>query len=180
MYNNSKIYKLWSQEGNDVFIGATIQPLEQKLKLAKYEKNKNDIFSKYEKIEIELLLDYPCNSSLELKKKLNEYILNNDCVNEIKLRNDLDPKIMIQKEKRKEHDTKVYYKDVEQSRRLKIIQKISREGQIPTETSIKKYNISITELLKIQDYLGNIKEEGLKNKLNTKLFDRIRFINEIR
>lgn len=178
MYSNAKIYKLFSTQGNEIFIGATTQTLEQKMKFVKYEKNKNEIFRKYAKIEIELLLAYPCKNSSELKDKLNEYILNNNCINNNKFRNeDLNPITMLQKEKRKEHDTLIYYKDVEHSRRLKIIQKISREGTIPTQTSILKYNITITELLKIQEYLGNIKEHSVKEEyIKDKLIDRIAFI----
>jgi hypothetical protein len=30
-YKNGKIYKLWSHEGDDIYIGSTVQPLYKRL-----------------------------------------------------------------------------------------------------------------------------------------------------
>ena len=76
--------------------------------------------------------------------------------------------------RQKELDYNKYYKDPEKARRKKIIQKISREGTIPTEASIDKYNITIEELSNIRDYLG-INDNP---KILDKLFKRIKYINE--
>tara|TARA_R110002050_G_scaffold215105_1_gene351240 strand:- start:368 stop:670 length:303 start_codon:yes stop_codon:yes gene_type:complete len=74
-------------------------------------------------------------------------------------------------------DQKKYFKDADKSRRIKIIQKISKLGTIPTEASITKYDIKIEELLKIKEYLVKIKDIEIKDKINTKVFKRIEFIN---
>jgi len=76
--------------------------------------------------------------------------------------------------RQKELDYNKYYKDPVKARRKKIIQKISREGTIPTEASIDKYNITIEELSNIRDYLG-INDNP---KILDKLFKRIKYINE--
>jgi hypothetical protein len=76
--------------------------------------------------------------------------------------------------RQKELDYNKYYKDPEKARRKKIIQKISREGTIPTEASIDKYKITIEELFNIKDYLG-INE---KPKILDKVLKRIKYINE--
>ena len=76
--------------------------------------------------------------------------------------------------RQKELDYNKYYKDPVKARRKKIIQKISREGTIPTEASIDKYNITIEELSNIRNYLG-INDNP---KILDKLFKRIKYINE--
>lgn len=76
--------------------------------------------------------------------------------------------------RQKELDYNKYYKDPVKARRKKIIQKISREGTIPTEASIDKYNITIEELFKVREYLG--KNEN--TKILDKLFKRIKYIQE--
>lgn len=76
--------------------------------------------------------------------------------------------------RQKQLDYNKYYKDPVKARRKKIIQKISREGTIPTEASIDKYNITIEELSNIRDYLG-INDNP---KILDKLFKRIKYINE--
>jgi hypothetical protein len=83
-YQKGKIYKLWSPQGDEIYIGSTIQLLHIR---KSHHKNKSSLcqskilFEKYDDVRIELLEEYPCNSKDELQKKEGEYIRNNDCVN---------------------------------------------------------------------------------------------------
>ena len=76
--------------------------------------------------------------------------------------------------RQKQADHNKYYKDPEKARRKKIIQKISREGTIPTEASIDKYNITIEEIFLVREYLA--KNDNLK--ILDKLYKRVKYINE--
>ena len=82
------------------------------------------------------------------------------------------------KENRRLYDTEKYYGNLYENRRIKIVQKIKREGNLPTEASINKYNISFNEIMTIMEYLGKIDDKDKKLKLNNKLLNRIKYINE--
>jgi hypothetical protein len=87
-YENAKIYKLWSPEGEDIYIGSTIQMLCQR-KAKHFYNYKNNltckskiIYEKYNDVRIELLECCPCDNKEELHKKEGQYIRNNsNCVN---------------------------------------------------------------------------------------------------
>ena len=76
--------------------------------------------------------------------------------------------------RQKELDHNKYYKDPEKARRKKIIQKMSREGTVPTEASIDKYNITIEEIFLVREYLA----KNDNSKILDKLYKRIKYINE--
>ena len=82
-YKNSKIYKLWSPEGDDIYIGSTTESLARRK--AKHKSNHNTsskiLFDKYTDVRIELLEECPCDNKEQLLKKEGEYIRNNNCVN---------------------------------------------------------------------------------------------------
>jgi len=87
-YKTAKIYKLWSPEGNDIYIGSTTQLLCQRKSKHIYNYKKNlpckskIIFEKYNDVRIELLECVDCETKEELVKKEGEYIRNNNnCVN---------------------------------------------------------------------------------------------------
>tara|TARA_R110000787_G_C13381866_1_gene441872 strand:+ start:449 stop:940 length:492 start_codon:yes stop_codon:yes gene_type:complete len=87
-YKNAKIYKLWSPEGDDIYIGSTTKYLSTRKAQHKYKYDKNTItckssilYEKYNDVRIELLECFPCENKDELNKKENEYIRNNNCVN---------------------------------------------------------------------------------------------------
>jgi hypothetical protein len=82
------------------------------------------------------------------------------------------------KENRRLYDTEKYWKNADENRRIKIVQKIKREGNLPTEASINKYNISFNEIMTIMEYLGKIDDKDKKLKINNKLLKRIKYINE--
>ena len=88
-YNNAKIYKLWSPEGNDIYIGSTTKCLSARKAQHKCESGNNIgrkckskiLYENYNDVRIELLECFPCKNKDELNKKEGEYIKNNDCVN---------------------------------------------------------------------------------------------------
>lgn len=85
-YKNAKIYKLWSPEGNDIYIGATTQKLcsRKASHIADTKRKKcmsRILYEKYNDVRIELLECFPCENKDELNKKEGEYIRNNNCVN---------------------------------------------------------------------------------------------------
>jgi hypothetical protein len=87
-YQNSKIYKLWSPQGeeDEIYIGSTTQLLYMR---KSHHKNKSSLckskilFEKYDDVRIEVIEEYPCNSKAELLKKEGEHIRNNKCLNKI-------------------------------------------------------------------------------------------------
>jgi len=85
-YKNSKIYKLWSPEGDEIYIGSTTQSLAQRKAKHKCHIgvcNSSILFEKYTDVRIELLEEYPCDNKEQLLKKEGEYIRNNNCVNKV-------------------------------------------------------------------------------------------------
>tara|TARA_R100000951_G_scaffold111389_1_gene110351 strand:+ start:1021 stop:1482 length:462 start_codon:yes stop_codon:yes gene_type:complete len=86
-YQNGKIYKLWSPQGeeNEIYIGSTTDKL---YKRKSHHKNhprcsSKTLFEKYDDIRIEVIEEYPCNSKAELEKKEGEYIRTNKCLNKV-------------------------------------------------------------------------------------------------
>jgi hypothetical protein len=82
------------------------------------------------------------------------------------------------KEYQRQYDAEKYWKNPDENRRIKIVQKIKREGNLPTEASINKYDITFNEIMTIMEYLGKIDDKDKKLKINNKLLKRIKYINE--
>jgi glycosylphosphatidylinositol transamidase (GPIT) subunit GPI8 len=82
-YQNAKIYKLWSPEGDDIYIGSTTVLLCTRKAKHKHSDNCSSkiLFEKYNDVRIELLECCPCDNKEELAQKEGEYIRNNTCVN---------------------------------------------------------------------------------------------------
>jgi len=84
-YQNAKIYKLWSPQGNEIYIGSTTQSLA--VRKAKHKSKLNCrsriLFQKYDDVRIELIEEYPCKNRMELNKQEGEHIRNNDCINKV-------------------------------------------------------------------------------------------------
>ena len=86
-YQNAKIYKLWSPEGDEVYIGSTTQLLCQRKAKHIYNYKQNLtcksklIFEKYNDVRIELLECCPCDNREEVEKKEGEYIRSYNSVN---------------------------------------------------------------------------------------------------
>jgi hypothetical protein len=92
---NGKIYTIKSKETDLMYIGSTFEPLSKVLIRHKeeYKWYLRGRFTdahpfelvKYEDAYIELLEDYPCENEKQLRKRKEELIRENKCVNTLKL-----------------------------------------------------------------------------------------------
>jgi len=92
-YSQGKIYMITTNKIYEVYIGSTIQTLEERLsshksdykRWLKGEKKYCTSFEilQYDDCEILLVEDYPCESKKELRLKEGEYICEMDCVNKV-------------------------------------------------------------------------------------------------
>ena len=83
-YQNGKIYKLWSPQGEEIYIGSTIQSLAvRKAEHKRLDCSSKILFEKYDDVRIELIEEYPCKNKMELNKREGEHIRNNNCVNKV-------------------------------------------------------------------------------------------------
>tara|TARA_R110000787_G_scaffold6455_1_gene22555 strand:+ start:328 stop:924 length:597 start_codon:yes stop_codon:yes gene_type:complete len=86
-YKNSKIYKLWSPQGDEIYIGSTVNSLAKRKGEHKthYNSDRNYtskiLFEKYDDVRIELIEEFPCENKMELNKREGHYIRTLDCVN---------------------------------------------------------------------------------------------------
>ena len=76
-YKNGKIYKLWSLEGDDIYIGSTINSLHKRL--FHHKKPSNNcrsklLFEKYKEVKIELIEEYVCENKAQLNRREGEII----------------------------------------------------------------------------------------------------------
>jgi len=94
-YKQGKIYKIVSDKCDVVYYGSTTLTLMERWKIHKskfnaWKKGKRDkyacfkYFDEYgiDNFRIELLEDYPCDNDEQLRMKEDEYIHENECVNE--------------------------------------------------------------------------------------------------
>ena len=88
-YSKGQIYKLWTLESNEIYIGSTINPLYKRLGQHKNGSNKCNsrfLFERYKDVKIELVENFSCNSKKELNareghhQRLNKDILVNKCI----------------------------------------------------------------------------------------------------
>lgn len=90
-YQNGKIYKITCIENNLVYYGSTCMPLRKRLSghrrsYKQFLKGNYDYVTsfdiiKYNTAKIELVEDFKCETKLDLHKREQYYIENNDCVN---------------------------------------------------------------------------------------------------
>ena len=85
-YQNGKIYKLSCLETGQYYIGSTCKTLENRLQHHKYHKKCMSVkVLEYNNYKIDLIVEYPCDSNIELRKKEAYYqrLYKNDslCVN---------------------------------------------------------------------------------------------------
>jgi len=82
-YKNGKIYQIVCNDTDEIYIGSTVQDLEDRL--THHKKPTNDCCSKQiidrGNFYIEILETYPCNSQFELEQKEGEYQRANECIN---------------------------------------------------------------------------------------------------
>lgn len=85
-YQNGKIYKIICNVTGDVYVGSTIKILKKRLCQHKSHAKKTRNICSYIIIDrgdykIELIEDYPCNNSKELRKREGYYQKEIDCIN---------------------------------------------------------------------------------------------------
>ena len=86
-FANGKIYKLWSPQGDDIYIGSTVSSLAKRKgqHKSKYNNGINVsskiLFEKYDDVRIELIEEFPCENKMELNKREGYYIRTLECVN---------------------------------------------------------------------------------------------------
>ena len=88
-YQNGKIYKLWSPEGDDIYIGSTTETLCRRKAGHKtsYGTGQNltskILFEKYTDVRIELIEEFPCDKKCKLIAREGHFIRTLDCVNKV-------------------------------------------------------------------------------------------------
>ena len=86
-YQNGKIYKIWSPEGDDIYIGSTTEILCRRLAAHKSNYNigrtttSRILFEKYTDVRIELMEEFPCDKKSKLIAREGHYIRTLNCVN---------------------------------------------------------------------------------------------------
>jgi hypothetical protein len=81
-YQNGKIYKLWSPQGEEIYIGSTTQSLVvRKAEHKRLDCCSKILFEKYDDVRIELIEEYPCKNKSQLNRQEGHHIRNNECVN---------------------------------------------------------------------------------------------------
>ena len=81
-YQNGKIYKIWSLEIDEIYIGSTIQPLHKRMYKHKNDAKKHIQYKLYKEMtrlgedafRIELIENYPCSHRDELHKREGHWI----------------------------------------------------------------------------------------------------------
>ncbi len=102
-YQNGKIYKLVSNQTNEVYYGSTCQELCERMAghrrhYMQYQNGKMNYISafeilKYDDCKIVWVEDYPCDNKPQLFARETEYIKSNECVNKrVPYRNDEEKK----------------------------------------------------------------------------------------
>jgi hypothetical protein len=90
-YNNSKIYKIWSTQTDDIYIGSTTQPLSKRIgdhrsKSKGYQNGKYHYVTSFKILDygdakIELIEKVNCKCKEELTAREGHYIRTLECVN---------------------------------------------------------------------------------------------------
>jgi hypothetical protein len=90
-YLSGKIYKIISDECEQIYIGSTCEELDKRFDghmrhytsylAGKYNYVSSFDILRFEDARIELIELYSCNSKAELEKKEGEHVRNNNCVN---------------------------------------------------------------------------------------------------
>jgi hypothetical protein len=159
-YKNSKIYKLWSPQGDDIYIGATVNSLAKRK--GEHKKHYNNginvsskiLFEKYDDVRIELIEKFPCENKMELNKREGHYIRTLECVNKHIAGRTRKEWVEDNKEKRTERHKEYYEKNKE---KIKEYSEDNRE-------KIKEYKKQYHE--KNKEYLNQKKRELYAKKKN--------------
>lgn len=178
-YARGKIYKIISNQTDNVYIGSTIQTLNKRLcqhkcDIKRGRNNSSKEIAKYEDVRIELIENYPCSSKRELEIRERYYIeqaLNN--INKvIPTRTELEyRKDNSEKRKKSRQDNIEESKKKEQAYRDK-----NKESNKKTQKKYRENNKDkITAKRHYQDtWCGNHRHNNHNNLLyiDPKLFEK--------
>ena len=177
-YNKAKIYKIWSPEGavNEIFYGATTGFLSKR---TYYHRNNiacpcNILFKKYNDVRFDIIERCSCNNKIELNKKLNNYIQNNNCLNKTKKetkkeKEKFNKESNKDKEKEKENNKKYkhewYIKNKQLIKERNAIYRENNKEKIKSEryTCVCGCNLLVTSKA---DHITSQKHIGLINNIN--------------
>ena len=81
-YQKGKIYRIWSQEIDNIYVGSTVEPLHKRMYRHKLDAKQYTTYRLYQEMNrlgdymfrIELIEDYPCNNRSELHKREGYWI----------------------------------------------------------------------------------------------------------
>jgi adenylate kinase family enzyme len=162
-YSKGKIYKLWSPQGEEIYIGSTTETLARRKSGHKcLDCSSKILFEKYDDVRIELIEEYPCKNKMELNKREGHHIRNNNCVNKITPCRTTkewreDNKERFQNNQKKYNDAnkekyKEYYEDNKEEILKKMRQKITCEcgseismGHLTRHKKISKKHINFIQ-----------------------------------
>jgi len=88
-YQNGKIYKIITENSNDVYIGSTTQSLKERLRKHEVENRSikkycsSSVILNQGGYTIKLIKNYPCDTKKELELEEGKYQREIDCVNEV-------------------------------------------------------------------------------------------------
>lgn len=170
-YKQGKIYKIICSETGDVYYGSTIKTLIRRFDA--HNNKGNDCASKnFVNPMIELVELYPCNSKLELRKREQYFIDNNECVNIIKS--------YISEEDRKERDNKNrkrYYEDTRE-KQLEFMKKYHQDNKEKRNEYTRQYRLDNKEKIIEHDRLRNLNAKIIECKCGSKFSERNKSTHE--
>tara|TARA_R110002167_G_scaffold75435_2_gene210507 strand:- start:268 stop:849 length:582 start_codon:yes stop_codon:yes gene_type:complete len=182
-YQQTKIYKIWSPNTEQVYIGATTVTLAQRM--GKHRQLTNNCASKIiidlGDAKIELIEEFPCNNKMESDKKEGEYIRKIDCVNKVIIGRTNKEWYIDNKEKKTEQ-TKIYRENNKEkisektkAYRLANLEKVREQEREQYKAKNKEklseqrkaYRIENLEKIRLRDReRGKAKREKAKLKKN--------------
>jgi hypothetical protein len=136
-FTNGKIYKLWSPEGDEIYIGSTVQSLS--MRKAHHKRTCNNyngrccsskiLFEKYDDVRIELIEEFPCENKMELDRREGYFIRTLDCVNK---------RIAGRTQKEYDDDNKEKKKQYQENNKEKIKEK-NKKWREANREKVKEY-----------------------------------------
>ena len=156
-YKNGKIYKLWSLEGDDIYIGSTTVGLHKRLNNHKKPSNicrSKLLFEKYKEVKIELIEEYACENKAQLNRREGEII---------RLNKEFIVNLRIAGRTRKESSKAYYDANLEGKKKLHSAYREANRDKI-NEKERARYNANLEK----QRERGRAKYEANKDKINEK------------
>ena len=165
-YNNGKIYKIWSTQTDEIYIGSTTQPLSKRIgghrrSYKVYKKGKRSYVTSFKILEygdakIELIEDCKCERKEQLLAREGHFIRTLDCVNRImpgrkkKQWYEDNRELLVQKSKQYHEDNKE-----KRTQKAKQYYQDNKEKVLQRTKQYRKENLDKVRLQKKQYYQKN-------------------------